>query len=245
LLRRVEGDLAMKTIDDLVVAGQRVLVRDDFNVPLDGGRVTDDGRIRAALPNLTALLDRDAKVIVCAHLGRPAGQPDPRYSLTPAAARLSELLGRPVELAADTAGPSARAAVAAMRPGGLVMLENLRFNAGETSKDDVTRGAFADQLAALADLYADTPDYQQDAFTLLAEAIAEMCTVDPDVQVCPHVLEGRAGQVLVDAAEGADLLVVGSRGHGALAEALLGSVGQHCVHHAPCPVLIMRGKHEG
>jgi phosphoglycerate kinase len=143
----------MKTIDDLVVAGQRVLVRVDFNVPLDGGRVTDDGRIRAALPTLTALLDRDAKVIVCAHLGRPAGQPDPRYSLAPAAARFSELLGRPVELAADTAGPSARAAVAAMRPGGLVMLENLRFNAGETSKDDATRGAFADQLAALADLY--------------------------------------------------------------------------------------------
>jgi phosphoglycerate kinase len=143
----------MKTIDDFVVAGQRVLVRVDFNVPLDGGRVTDDGRIRAALPTLTALLDRDAKVIVCAHLGRPAGQPDPRYSLGPVAARLSELLGRPVELAADTAGPSARAAMAAMRPGGLVMLENLRFNAGETSKDDATRGAFADQLAALADLY--------------------------------------------------------------------------------------------
>jgi phosphoglycerate kinase len=96
----------MKTIDDFVVAGQRVLVRDDFNVPLDGGRVTDDGRIRAALPNLTALLDRDAKVIVCAHLGRPAGQPDPRYSLAPAAARLSELLGRPVELAADTCSSS-------------------------------------------------------------------------------------------------------------------------------------------
>lgn len=143
----------MKTIDDFVVAGQRVLVRDDFNVPLDGGRVTDDGRIRAALPTLTALLDRDAKVIICAHLGRPAGQPDPRYSLAPAAVRLSELLGRPVDLAADTAGPSTRAAVAAMRPGGLVMLENLRFNEGETSKDDVTRGAFADQLAALADLY--------------------------------------------------------------------------------------------
>lgn len=102
---------------------------------------------------VAALLDRDAKVIICAHLGRPAGQPDPRYSLAPAAARLSELLGRPVELAADPAGPSARAAVAAMRPGGVVMLENLRFNEGETSKDDATRGAFADQLAALADLY--------------------------------------------------------------------------------------------
>ena len=143
----------MKTIDDFAVAGQRVLVRDDFNVPLDGDRVTDDGRIRAALPTLTVLLDRGAKVIICAHLGRPAGQPDPKYSLAPVAARLGKLLGQPVELAADTAGPSARAAVAAMCPGGLVMLENLRFNEGETSKDDVTRGAFADQLAALADLY--------------------------------------------------------------------------------------------
>jgi len=89
---------------------------------------------------------------------------------------------------------------------------------------------------------ADTPDYQQDAFTVLAEAIAEMCTVDPDVQVCPRVVEGRAGQVLVDASEGADLLVVGSRGHGGLGEALLGSVGQYCVHHAHCPVLIIRGQ---
>jgi nucleotide-binding universal stress UspA family protein len=92
---------------------------------------------------------------------------------------------------------------------------------------------------------ADMPDYQEDAFTVLSEAIAEMCTVDPEVQVCPRVVEGQAGHVLVAAAEGADLLVVGSRGHGGLAEALLGSVGQYCVHHAPCPVVIMRGKHEG
>jgi nucleotide-binding universal stress UspA family protein len=90
----------------------------------------------------------------------------------------------------------------------------------------------------------DMPDYQDDAFAVLTEALAEMAAVDPDVQVCPRVVEGRAGQVLVDAAEGADLLVVGSRGHGGLAEALLGSVGQYCVHHAPCPVVIMRGKHE-
>jgi len=143
----------MKTIDDFAVAGQRVLVRDDLNVPLDGGRVTDDGRIRAALPTLTALLDRDAKVIVCAHLGRPAGKPDPKYSLAPAAARLGELLGRPVKLAADTTGPSAQAAVSALQPGSVVMLENLRFDKRETSKDDAQRGLFADELAALADLY--------------------------------------------------------------------------------------------
>jgi phosphoglycerate kinase len=143
----------MKTIDDFAVAGQRVLVRDDLNVPLEGRRVTDDGRIRAALPTLTALLDRAAKVIVCAHLGRPAGQPDPKYSLAPAAARLGELLGRPVTLAADITGPSAQAAVSALQPGGVVMLENLRFDARETSKDDTQRGLFADELAALADLY--------------------------------------------------------------------------------------------
>ena len=143
----------MKTIDEFEVAGQRVLVRDDLNVPLDGARVTDDGRIRAALPTLTALLDRDATVLVCAHLGRPAGHPDPKYSLAPVAARLGELLDRPVRLAADVTGPAARAAVAAAPPGGLVMLENLRFDERETSKDDTQRGLFADELAALADLY--------------------------------------------------------------------------------------------
>ena len=92
---------------------------------------------------------------------------------------------------------------------------------------------------------ADMPDYQEDAFTVLAEAIDEMCTVDPDVQVCPRVVEGRAGPVLVDAADGADLLVVGSMGHRGLAEVLLGSVGQYCALNASCPVVIMRGKCEG
>jgi phosphoglycerate kinase len=143
----------MKTIDDLAVARKRVLVRTDLNVPLEAGRVADDGRIRASLPTLTALINRDAQVIVCAHLGRPGGKPDPKYSLGPVAARLGELLGRRVELASDTTGPSARAAVAALRPGGLIILENLRFNAAETSKDDAERGLFADQLARLADLY--------------------------------------------------------------------------------------------
>lgn len=143
----------MKTIDDFAVTDRRVLVRDDLNVPLDEGRITDDGRIRSALPTLAALLDRDAKVIVCAHLGRPGGKPDPKYSLAPVAARLGELLGRPVRLAADITGPSAQSAVSALPSGGLVMLENLRFDARETSKDDAQRGLFADELAALADLY--------------------------------------------------------------------------------------------
>lgn len=91
----------------------------------------------------------------------------------------------------------------------------------------------------------DMPDYQEDACAVLTETLNEMATVDPDVQVCPRVLEGRAGQVLVEAADGADLLVVGSRGHRGLAEALLGSVGQYCANNASCPVVIMRGKHEG
>jgi phosphoglycerate kinase len=143
----------MQTIDDFAVEGLRVLVRADLNVPLDGGRVADDGRILASLPTLAALRARGARIIVCAHLGRPGGQPDPRYTLAPVAARLAGLLGERVELAADTTGPSARAAVAALRPGGVVMLENLRFDAAETSKDDAQRGRFADQLAGLADLY--------------------------------------------------------------------------------------------
>ena len=143
----------METIDDLAVEGLRVLVRTDLNVPLDGGRVADDGRIRASLPTLTALKARGARIIVCAHLGRPGGKPDPRYSLAPVAVRLGDLLGARVEFAADTTGPAARAAVAALRPGGVVMLENLRFDAAETSKDDAERGRFADQLAGLADMY--------------------------------------------------------------------------------------------
>ena len=103
----------MKTIDDFAVDGLRVLVRADLNVPPDGNRVADDGRIRAGLPTLTALTTRAAKVIVCAHLGRPGSKPDPRYSLAPVAARLGELLGERVELAADVA--AARAAIAALR----------------------------------------------------------------------------------------------------------------------------------
>jgi phosphoglycerate kinase len=143
----------MKTIDGLMVAGRRVLVRADLNVPLDGARVADDGRIRAALPTLTTLMNRGAEVIVCSHLGRPKGKPDPKYSLEPVAARLGQLLRNPVYFAADTVGSSARAVTSHLRPGQLVMLENVRFNEGETSKDDAQRGAFADELAALAELY--------------------------------------------------------------------------------------------
>jgi len=145
--------MTMKTIDDLDVSGRRVLLRADLNVPLHDARITDDGKIRACLPTLTALLERDAAVLVCSHLGRPGGVPDPVYSLAPVAARLGELLGRPVTMAADTVGPSARSAAAALAPGGVLVLENLRFNPGEISKDDAVREGFADQLASLAELY--------------------------------------------------------------------------------------------
>jgi phosphoglycerate kinase len=143
----------MKTIDDVAVEGRRVLVRADLNVPMDGDRVTDDGRIRASLPTLTALRNRGAKVIVCAHLGRPGGREDMRYSLAPVAAHLAGLLGHEVNFPGDIAGPAAHAAIGAMGPGDLVMLENLRFNGDETSQDDMCRGYFADRLVATADLY--------------------------------------------------------------------------------------------
>ena len=145
--------MKMKTIDDVAVEGRCVLVRADLNVPLDGDRIADDGRIRASLPTLAALVSRGARVIVCSHLGRPGGRPDLKYSLAPVAAHLGGLLGQEVDFPGDIVGPEAHAAIAAMPPGGLVMLENLRFDAAETSKDDIARGYFADQLAAPVDLY--------------------------------------------------------------------------------------------
>ncbi|MPZ93688.1 MAG: phosphoglycerate kinase [Propionibacteriales bacterium] len=144
----------MKTIDDLgELRGKRVLVRSDLNVPLDGTTITDDGRIRASVPTVQELRDRGARVVVTAHLGRPEGAPDPAYSLQPVAQRLSELLSAPVAFATDTVGDSAGETVAGLSDGEVAVLENVRFNAGETSKDDGERGAFADRLAALADAF--------------------------------------------------------------------------------------------
>ncbi|MFF4868958.1 phosphoglycerate kinase [Streptomyces sp. NPDC003444] len=146
----------MKTIDELLhegVEGKRVFVRADLNVPLDGTTITDDGRIRAVVPTVKALADAGARVVVASHLGRPKGAPDPAFSLAPAAARLGELLGADVAFATDTVGDSATETVAGLGNGQVAVLENLRFNPGETSKDDAERGAFADSLAALADLY--------------------------------------------------------------------------------------------
>ncbi|OIJ69011.1 phosphoglycerate kinase [Streptomyces mangrovisoli] len=146
----------MKTIDELLaegVDGKRVFVRADLNVPLADGLITDDGRIRAVLPTVKALTAAGAKVVVASHLGRPKGAPDPAFSLLPAAERLGELLGAPVAFAQDTVGPAAHDAVNGLEPGQVAVIENLRFNAGETSKDDAERGDFAERLAALADVY--------------------------------------------------------------------------------------------
>ncbi|AKZ55071.1 phosphoglycerate kinase [Streptomyces ambofaciens ATCC 23877] len=146
----------MKTIDELLsegVAGKRVFVRADLNVPLDGTTITDDGRIRAVVPTVKALADAGARVIVASHLGRPKGAPDPAFSLAPAAARLGEILGADVAFAEDTVGEAAESTVSGLADGQVAVIENLRFNAGETSKDDAERAAFADRLAGLADVY--------------------------------------------------------------------------------------------
>ncbi|NAS26051.1 phosphoglycerate kinase [Herbidospora sp. NEAU-GS84] len=143
----------MRGLDELDVKGRRVLVRADLNVPLDGDVITDDGRIRASLPTIRELAGKGAKVIVCAHLGRPKGQVKPEFSLAPVAKRLSELLGEPVAFAADVVGDSARATVAALEEGQVALLENLRYEPGEESKDDAARAEFAARLAMLADLY--------------------------------------------------------------------------------------------
>jgi phosphoglycerate kinase len=144
----------VRTIDDLGdLSGRTVLVRSDLNVPLDGTRITDDGRIRASVPTIQRLRAAGARVLVCAHLGRPKGAVDPALSLAPVAQRLSELVGAPVAFATDTVGESAKTTVASLADGGVALLENLRFDARETSKDDEERAAFADELASLADAY--------------------------------------------------------------------------------------------
>jgi phosphoglycerate kinase len=166
------------------VAGRRVLVRSDLNVPLDGTTITDDGRIRASVPTIKALADAGARVVVTAHLGRPKGEPDPAYSLAPVAARLGELLGRDVAFATDTVGDSARETVAALGDGQVAVLENVRFNAGETSKDDAERGGFADRLAELVG-----PDgaFVSDGFGVVHRKQASVYDV---AQRLPHAMGG-------------------------------------------------------
>ncbi len=138
-----------KTIRDFEFKKKRVLVRVDFNVPLKDGRVGDDTRIRAALPTIQYLLEKSGGVILCSHLGRPKGGPDPKYSLAPAAARLGELLGKPVKLVADCVGPVAEDAAASLAPGQVILLENVRFHPEEEKND----ARFAQRLSVLADVY--------------------------------------------------------------------------------------------
>ncbi|MGI5156736.1 phosphoglycerate kinase [Microbispora sp. CA-102843] len=140
-------------IDELDVKGRRVFVRADLNVPLDGETITDDGRIRASVPTIKKLIERGAKVVVAAHLGRPKGSVTPKYSLAPVSRRLAELLGEDVAFATDVVGESAQSVVAGLQDGQVALLENLRFEPGEESKDDAVRGEFAGKLAALAELY--------------------------------------------------------------------------------------------
>ncbi len=172
----------MSTIDDLGdLRGKRVLVRSDLNVPLDGQTITDDGRVRASLPTLQELLGKGARAVVVAHLGRPKGAPDPRYSLAPVAARLGELLGQEVAFATDTVGDSAKETVARLQDGQVAVLENVRFNAGETSKDEAERQEFARQLAELADAFV------SDGFGVVHRKQASVYDV---AQLLPHAMGG-------------------------------------------------------
>jgi phosphoglycerate kinase len=176
----------MKTIDDLAdqvggLRGKRVLVRSDLNVPLDGTTITDDGRIRASVPTITRLAEAGARVIVVAHLGRPKGVPEERYTLRPVAARLSQLLGREVRFAVDTVGPAAQVLVPELGDGDVALLENLRFNAAETSKDDAERRAFAEQLASFADAYV------SDGFGVVHRKQASVYDI---AQLLPHAAGG-------------------------------------------------------
>ncbi|MCC9174706.1 MULTISPECIES: phosphoglycerate kinase [Arthrobacter] len=156
--------MTVKTLPDLIsegVDGRYVLVRSDLNVPLDDGRVTDDGRIRASIPTLQTLVEHGAKVIVMAHLGRPKGKPDEKYSLRPAVDRLAELSPFPVEFAEDVVGDSARELASSLAAGSVLVLQNIRFDPRETSKDDAERQALAGELAALA---GGSGAYVDDAF---------------------------------------------------------------------------------
>ncbi|RLV49348.1 phosphoglycerate kinase [Nocardioides mangrovicus] len=175
----------MSGIEDLGdLAGRRVLVRSDLNVPLDGDRITDDGRIRASVPTIEQLAGAGARVVVTAHLGRPKGEPEAKYSLRPVATRLGELLGTDVAFATDTVGESAHAVVGALHDGQVALLENVRFNPGETSKDDAERGAFADQLVELVG-----PDaaFVSDGFGVVHRKQASVYDV---AQRLPHAMGG-------------------------------------------------------
>lgn len=185
------------------LAGKRVLVRSDLNVPMDGTTITDTGRIVASAPTLRSLAEAGAKVIVMAHLGRPKGTPEEKYSLKPVVAALSEAVGREVQFASDTVGEDAKAKAAALEDGEILLLENLRFNAGETSKDDAERGAFADELAALADVYVSdgfgVVHRKQASVYDIAQRLPHMAggLVAAEVEVCDRLLHDPARPYVV------------------------------------------------
>lgn len=186
----------MKTLKDLGnLEGKRVLVRADFNVPLDGTKITDDGRIRAALPTINELRHQNAKIILMAHLGRPKGKVVPELSLAPVAARLSELLDAPVTLAKDTYGEDAQAKVAAMKDGDIVLLENVRFNPEETSKDEAERAAYAKKIAALGDVFV------SDGFGVVHRAQGSNYDVAKDIPAAAGLLVEKEVKALSRATE--------------------------------------------
>jgi phosphoglycerate kinase len=188
----IGGALHKATIQDVDVAGKRVLVRVDFNAPMEGGRIVDDSRIRAAIPTIEDLVGRHARVILMTHLGRPDGQVDDAYRTTPLAERLRELLGRPVRHVDDCIGPAVEAAVRAMQNGDIVMLENVRFHPGETKNDPV----FAKQLAAVGDLYVN------DAFGAAHRAHASTAGIAQHLPAVAGLLMEREiktlGRIMVD-----------------------------------------------
>ncbi|MDI9931003.1 phosphoglycerate kinase [Rhodococcus sp. IEGM 1354] len=175
--------MAVKTLQDLLdagVEGRGVLVRSDFNVPLEDGTITDPGRIQASIPTLRALVEAGAKVIVTAHLGRPDGKPDAKYSLAPVAAKLGDLLGRHVQLAGDVVGQDAEARAEGLTDGDVLLLENIRFDPRETSKDESERAALARELVALA---GDDAAFVSDGFGVVHRKQASVYDV---AQLLPH-----------------------------------------------------------
>ncbi|WP_111719993.1 phosphoglycerate kinase [Homoserinimonas sp. OAct 916] len=176
--------MTLRTLDSLgSLTGKRVIVRCDLNVPLDEGTITDDGRIRASIPTLKALIRQGARVVVISHLGRPAGAQDSKYSLEPVAMRLGELLGETVGFVPETVGDEASSRVASLVDGEIVVLENLRFNPGETSKDETERRAFAGQLAGMADAVV------QDGFGVVHRKQASVYELS-------HILPSAAGTLI-------------------------------------------------
>jgi phosphoglycerate kinase len=235
----------VKTLDDLGdLRSKRVLVRADLNVPLDGTTITDDGRIRASVPTLKRLLDAGARVVVAAHLGRPKGAPDSKYSLRPVADRLSELLGAPVAFAEDTVGERAKAVVAGLQDGQLAVLENIRFDARETSKDEAERASLAAELAGLADAFA------SDGFGVVHRKQASVYDV---AQKLPHAAGGLVlaevqafAKVLVDPARPYVVVLGGSKVSDKLGviENLLGKVDRLLIGGGMCFTFLKAQGHE-